>query len=94
MVESTMARSVCRNVPLKMVHASRGKAVGLSPMVALYEQGKVHHVADLPALEDQLCTWEPNSGMTSPDRLDALVWAGQRLALGLDGTAHVQRLGY
>jgi phage terminase large subunit-like protein len=81
MVESTI-RSVERNVPIKMVHASRGKAVRAEPVVALYEQGKAHHVADLPGLEDQLCQWEPNSGMASPDRLDALVWAVTELALG------------
>jgi phage terminase large subunit-like protein len=81
MVEGTI-RSVAPNVPVKMVTASRGKSVRAEPVVALYEQRKVHHVGNFPALEDQLCTWEPNNGMASPDRLDALVWAVTELALG------------
>ena len=62
-----------------MVTASRGKAVRAEPIVALYEQGKVHHVGVLAALEDQLCGWAPDSGEASPDRLDALVWAATEL---------------
>ena len=34
----------------------------------------VTHVAEFPDLEDQMCTFTPESG-ESPDRLDALVWA-------------------
>ena len=33
-------------------------------------------------LEDQLCQWEPGAGMSSPDRLDAMVWAFTELMLG------------
>ena len=43
-------------------------------MAALYEQGRIHHLGSFPELEDQLCSWVPDSS-TSPDRLDALVWA-------------------
>lgn len=68
-------RTVDPTVRVKLVHASRGKAARAEPVVALYEQGKVHHVGALPALEDELCTWSPTSGMASPNRLDALVWA-------------------
>ena len=74
MVESTI-RSVMRYARVKMVTATRGKAVRAEPIVALYEQGKIHHVGLLPGLEDQLCTWEPLRSTHSPDRLDALVWA-------------------
>ena len=69
------------NVPVTIVHASRGKAARAEPVAALYEQGKVSHVAGLPELEDQLVNWEPLSGMASPDRLDALVWALTELML-------------
>ncbi len=72
MVESII-RIVDRNVAIKKVHASRGKAVRAEPVSALYEQGRVHHIGFLPDLEDQLCEWVP--GDKSPDRLDALVWA-------------------
>jgi len=72
MVEHTV-RTVDKNASYKAVHASRGKAVRAEPVSALYEQGRVHHVGFFAELEDQLCEWVP--GGTSPDRLDALVWA-------------------
>lgn len=74
MVAATI-RAVDGRVPVKLVHASRGKAVRAEPIVALYEQRRVHHVGLLPGLEDQLCSWAPTDGGPSPDRLDALVWA-------------------
>ncbi len=82
MVESTI-RAVDPRVPIKMVHASRGKVVRAEPVVALYEQHRVHHVGVFTALEDQQCQWEPDIGMASPDRIDALVWAITELALGV-----------
>lgn len=81
MVEATI-RSVRRNVPVTMVSASRGKRIRAEPISALYEQSRVHHVAaDLELLEDQMCTWLPDSGK-SPDRMDALVWALSDLMMG------------
>jgi predicted phage terminase large subunit-like protein len=67
-------RTVDPNVPVTLVHASRGKYVRAEPVAALYEQGRVSHVEPFPDLEDQLCSYTPESG-DSPDRLDALVWA-------------------
>lgn len=67
------------------VRASRGKQVRAEPVSALYEQGRVHHVGYLGELEDQLCTWEPESGHKSPDRLDALVWIATWLSKGRPG---------
>ena len=61
-------------VPYRQVRASRGKRVRAEPVSMLYEQGRVHHMAAMPELEEQLLTWTPESG-ESPDRLDALVWA-------------------
>jgi len=78
MVEHTV-RTVDKLVAFKKVHASRGKYIRAEPVSALYEQGKIHHVGFFPELEDQLCQWEP--GDTSPDRLDALVWAITELML-------------
>ena len=72
MVEHTI-RTVNANVPFAQVRASRGKAARAAPIAALYEQGRVHHVGVLRALEDQMCRWIP--GGDSPDRVDALVWA-------------------
>lgn len=73
MVRHTLM-TVDRNAPIKLVHASRGKRTRAEPVAALYEQGKVHHVGYLSALEDQMCNWVPDLS-DSPDRLDALVWA-------------------
>lgn len=72
MVSHTL-RTVDKNVPIRLVHASRGKRTRAEPVAALYEQGRVHHAGAFPELEDQLCTWTPDGA--SPDRLDALVWA-------------------
>lgn len=56
------------------VRASLGKRARAEPVAALYEQHRAHHVGEFPALEAQLCGWDPTESW-SPDRLDALVWA-------------------
>jgi phage terminase large subunit-like protein len=77
MVESTI-KAVDRSVPVKLVHASRGKVVRAEPISALYEQGRVHHVGRFDQLEDQMCLFSVdnirNISNGSPDRVDALVW--------------------
>jgi phage terminase large subunit-like protein len=67
-------RTVDPDIPYRAVRASRGKAVRAEPIAALYEQHRVHHLGSLAELEDQMCTWVPGIG-SSPDRVDALVWA-------------------
>ena len=74
MVENTI-RTLSGSVPIKLVQATRGKAIRAEPVVSLYEQRKIHHVGIFPELEDQLCQWVPGSAGPSPDRLDAMVWA-------------------
>ena len=64
-----------RGANVRTVHATRGKATRAEPVAALYEQARVSHVGALARLEDQLTTWDPATSRTSPDRLDALVWA-------------------
>lgn len=77
MVEAVI-KSVDRQVPVKLVHASRGKHVRAEPISALYEQGRVHHVGRFDKLEDQMCMFSMDNirdgNMGSPDRVDALVW--------------------
>lgn len=73
MVTHTL-RTVDKNVPLRAVHASRGKRTRAEPVAALYEQHRIHHVGLLSTLEDQMASWVPDES-PSPDRLDALVWA-------------------
>lgn len=80
MVEAII-RQVDSKVPFKMVTASRGKTQRAEPIAALYEQGKVKHVKGLERLETQMTNWTPSDG-TSPDRMDAMVWALTELALG------------
>lgn len=83
MVEHTI-RTIDPNVPITLVHASRGKRTRAEPVAALYEQGRVHHKrgADLSILEDQMCSWSAGDGEDSPDRIDALVWGMTELMLG------------
>ncbi len=75
---SSVIKAVDRSVPVKLVHASRGKIVRAEPISALYEQGRVHHVGRFDDLEDQMCMFSVdnvrNSSTGSPDRVDALVW--------------------
>tara|TARA_R110000744_G_scaffold25522_8_gene63281 strand:- start:1303 stop:2151 length:849 start_codon:yes stop_codon:yes gene_type:complete len=84
MVESTI-RTAERGVPVKMVTASRGKAIRAEPISFAYSKGKIHHVGSFDALEDQMCNWSPTESNYSPDRLDALVWAMTELRAGIGG---------
>jgi len=81
MVEHTISTED-KDVAYKDVQATRGKAVRAEPVAAKYEKGLVHHVGEFPELEDELCNWVPSSGMKSPNRLDALVWAITELLFG------------
>jgi len=76
MVSQTIA-TVDKTVPVRLVHASRGKQTRAEPVAATYEQRRGHHVGSFPALEDEMCLWIP--GDPSPNRMDALVWAGTEL---------------
>lgn len=84
-----MVASVLRaaeiNLPLRLVHASRGKVARAEPVAALYEAGRVRHAGIFPALEDELCGLIAGGAYEgpgrSPDRADALVWAMTELCL-------------
>ncbi len=65
-------KQVDASVPVKLVHASRGKATRAEPIAAIGESGRDHHVGSFPALEDEMCLWIP--GDPSPNRMDAKVW--------------------
>lgn len=96
-----MVRSVLHaaavSLPLKLVHASRGKVARAEPVAALYEAGRVKHAGRFPELEDELCGLVAGGGYAgpgrSPDRADALVWALTELMLGRKGAAKVRGLG-
>jgi len=80
MVEHTL-RTFDSKVSYKGVHASRGKAVRAEPIAALDTQGRIHHAGIFGALEDQMCQFASGSSGTSPDRVDARVWAMTELML-------------
>jgi phage terminase large subunit-like protein len=85
MVESTL-RAADLAMPIKRVHASRGKSARAEPIAALYEAGRAWHLGAMPELEDELCGLITGGGYEgpgrSPDRADALVWAMSELMLG------------
>ncbi|MBU7579704.1 MAG: DNA-packaging protein [Porphyrobacter sp.] len=85
MVESVL-RAADQALPVKLVHASRGKVARAEPVAALYATGRVRHLGVFAWLEDQLCgllTGGTYAGPgRSPDRADALVWALSELLLG------------
>lgn len=90
MVE-TVIRTADRSVPVKLVHASRGKVVRAEPISALYEQGRIHHVGRFDKLEDQMFSFSTdlvrNASEGSPDRVDALVWGLTELFAAIAGRA-------
>jgi phage terminase large subunit-like protein len=83
---ASVLRAAHQSLPLKLVHASRGKAARAEPVAALYEAGRVRHCGTFAGLEDQLCGLMAGGGYEgpgrSPDRADALVWALTELMLG------------
>jgi len=92
-----MVASVLRaaeiSLPLKLVHASRGKVARAEPVAALYEVGRVRHAGIFPQLEDELCGLIAGGRYEgpgrSPDRADALVWGLSELLLGRRGEPRI-----
>ena len=84
MVENVL-RAADLTMPVKLVHASRGKVARAEPVAALYEAGRVKHCGLFAKLEDQLCGLMAGGAYEgpgrSPDRADALVWALTELML-------------
>ena len=68
----SLLATVDPSVPVKRIHASRGKRLRAEPVAALYEQARVHHVGVFPELEDQMMSFTGDSG-GADDRVDALV---------------------
>lgn len=60
-------------VPYKAIRSSKGKMLRAEPISSLYEQNKVSHVGYWKDLEEQMCQYT-GSSVSSPDRLDALVF--------------------
>jgi phage terminase large subunit-like protein len=85
MIESLL-RGVERNLPLRLVHASDGKAARAEPVAALFERGVAKFAGTFRELEDELAGLTIGGGYEgpggSPDRADACVWALTELMLG------------
>ena len=73
------------NLPVGLVHASRGKIVRAEPISQLYEKGLIYHVGYFPEIEEQMCgfTIQGYQGIRSPDRCDAVVWGFSELFPGI-----------
>jgi hypothetical protein len=71
--------SVDSSVAFRKVTASRGKITRAEPVANLYGMGKVSHTQDFPELVSQMIGYDGKG--SSPDRLDALVWALSDLML-------------
>lgn len=80
----TVLRTIDKNIPYKGVHATRDKFTRAEPISSLYEQGKAHHVGRHLELEYEQTSWEAKKGDKSPNRIDALVWAGTELQVAKD----------
>ncbi len=90
---ASVLRAADLALPLKLVHASKGKVARAEPVAALYETGRVRHAGTFPALEDELCGLIAGGAYEgpgrSPDRADALVWALTELMLGRRGVPRI-----
>ncbi len=93
MVEQVL-RAAQASLPIRLVHATRGKAARAEPVAALYERGRVWHARAFPALEDELAGLITGGGYEgpgrSPDRADACVWALTALMLDRQGEVRVR----
>ena len=69
------------DVRIKAVRAGKDKFSRAEPVAAFYEKGIVHHLGVFPELEEEMCACRPGKAASSPDRMDALVWAVAELAL-------------
>lgn len=92
MVEAVL-RAANAALPLRLVHARRGKVARAEPVAALYEAGRVRHAGLFARLEDELCGLLPGGTYQgpgrSPDRADACVWALTELMLGRAGEPRI-----
>jgi phage terminase large subunit-like protein len=82
----TVISTVDPNVPVRLVHASKGKVTRAEPVSSLYIPNpnrpiRWFHAEPFPELEDQMCSYTGEAGDASPDRMDAHVWGVTNLVL-------------
>ena len=74
MVEAVI-RQADNNLPVFLVHASRGKHIRAEPIAFLMQKGRMHHAGAYPDLETEMTTYTEDVKKWSPNRMDAMVWA-------------------
>ena len=83
-------------VRVKLVHASKGKAVRAEPIALRFESGRAFFAGSFPDLEDELAALTTGGGYEgasrSPDRADAMVWAMTELSPTRSGVPRVRML--
>ncbi len=79
MVESVLRAADVR-LPVRRVHASRGKSARAEPVLALYEAGRVRHAGAFAALEDEMCALTLGGGYVRP------LWRGGSSAASETGS--------
>jgi phage terminase large subunit-like protein len=74
---------VAPDVGVRVVVATKGKAKRAEPIALLWEQRRAHVLGMHHHLEDQMTTFQPDDPTaSSPDRMDAMVWAMTELTGG------------
>ena len=92
MVEAVL-RTVDPGLPVRLVHASRGKGARAEPVAALFEAKRCLFAGAFPELEDELTAiTAAGHGGRSPDRADAMVWALTELVLRAPAEPRVRGL--
>lgn len=95
MVGSTL-RAAEATLPVRLVSATRGKAVRAEPIALLYARGRMFHAGRFPMLEDELCGMQTGGDYhgphRSPDRADAMVWAAAALLEGMRRKTQIRHL--
>ena len=92
---TSVLRAACPTLPIRAVHAARGKAARAEPVATLFESGRAVFAGHFAALEAQLAgmTIEGYEGPDrSPDRADAMVWAVTELSESKSGVPRIRAL--
>jgi phage terminase large subunit-like protein len=73
MVKHTI-QTADENIPVKGIHATKGKLLRAEPISAIYDSDRISHVGGFPDAEEEMCNYTGAVGDKSPNRLDALVY--------------------
>jgi phage terminase large subunit-like protein len=92
MVEEVL-QTVDAALPVRLVHAARGKGARAEPVAALFEARRCLFAGAFPELEDELTAITADGAQgRSPDRADAMVWAMTELIIRAPAEPRVRGL--